>query len=327
MFRRLVALCLLSVGLAACGDSPADLTAGQAEGTWDYWVTEPATDADRLELLRRTRNIDPCALMPREALAEYGTVLRMFTTSPGSCTATLNSEEKREQTEFDLSVSVRNPGVPSHAPEASVRMVDGAEVTSVRDLDHLDDRFEDQILHRSCTVTAGFPSQVSLMLFSSNPLGTEPCPIAENVIDTALGEFGKEPVRGSSPDTARTVVDGIDPCAAAAALGVTVPAAQQSDWSCEFTYRDDEISVWYGYDWQSLTPDAPLFTVGPHPVHRVDEPGDDFVSRYGRIGPPLETAEEIGNMGPRLPTVNVMGKDADAVEDVVRQALLLVPAR
>lgn len=321
MLRRLGALCLLLVSLTACGGNPAGIATGQNPAIAEYWLTESATDADRLELLRRARTIDPCALLSREALAEFGTVLRMYTTSPSSCTATLNSDEIREQTEFRLSLSVRNPGVPSHAPDAAVRRVEGVEVTSVRDFDQLDEKLKDQVLHRSCTVTAGFPSQVSLMLFSSNPLGAEPCPIGGKVMDTALAEWKNEPARGSSPDTARTVLDGIDPCAVAGALGVSVPAAQQSDWSCEFEYRNDTVSLWYGYEWEGLTSGLPVFTVGSHPAYRTDEPGDDFVSYYGRLGPPIETTEEAGSMGPRRPTVTVMGKNREAVEAVAREAL------
>ncbi|WP_459545852.1 hypothetical protein [Nocardia sp. X0981] len=321
MLGRLVALCLLLGCLTACGTG-----AGDVRDAGGYRLTESATDTDRLELLRRARAVDPCALLPREVLAEFGTVLRVFNDAPSSCTATLDSDELRERTRFRLAFFVRDPGVPSHEEGAPVRMVDGAEVTTVRDLDRFGEEFADQLLERTCTVTAGFRSQMTFQLHNSNPLGTEPCPIGERIMDAALAAWKDEPPMGSSPDTALTVIDGVDPCAPAAALGVTVPADRQSMWSCEFDYHGDQISLNYRYLEENHTPGPPTFTVGAHRAYRVDEPGDEFVQYHGRIGSAIENAAEVGYMGPALPTVTVMGKDAVAVEEVVRRVFSLTPA-
>ncbi|WP_063128700.1 hypothetical protein [Nocardia fusca] len=321
MLRRLVASCLLLGCLTACGTGTGD-----DRNIDDFWLAESATDADRLELLRRARQIDPCALLPRDKLADYGTVLRVFNNAPSSCTATLNSDELSERTQFRVSFLVRDPGVPSHEPGVPTRMVDGVEVTTVRELDQLGEDYEDQLLERSCAVTAGFGSQLLLQIQNSNPVGTEPCPAGEQMMAAALEAWKDEPPLGSSPDTARTVIDGVDPCAPAAALGVAVPADRQSMWSCEFDYRGDQISLDYGYLAEKQTAGPPTFTVGAHEAYRVDEPGDDFVHYWGRIGPPIENADKVSYMGPALPTITVMGKDPATVEDVVRRAFSLTPA-
>jgi hypothetical protein len=321
MLGRLVALCLVLGSLTACGTGP-----GEVRDIDGYWLTRPATDADRLELLRRVREIDPCALLPRAKLAEYGTVLRVFNHAPSSCTATLDSDELRERTQFRLSFFVRGPSVPSHEDGVPVRMVDGVEVTTVRELDQFGEEYEDQLLERTSSVTAGFGSQMTLHLHNSNPLGTEPCPIGVQVMDAALEAWKDEPPLGSSSDTAPTVIDGVDPCAPAAALGVSVPEDRQSMWSCDFDYRGDQVSLDYGYLAETHTTGAATFTVGGHRAYRVDEPGDDLVHYWGRVGPPIENAEKVGYMGPALPTITVMGKDARAVEEVLRQAFSLLPA-
>lgn len=327
MFRRLVVLCLLMGTLAGCGGGNGDMPPGPASTLDAFWLTAPASDAGRPAVLRRARDIDPCALLPRDTLAGFGTVLRIHNTAPSSCTATLNSDETGERTEFDLGVLVRKPGVASHTEDVPVRMVDGVAVSSVRDLDHLvGGQREDQLVERSCTVTAGFGSQLSFMLFVSSPLGAEPCPLGEQVIASALTEMRNPPARGTSPDTARTVVDDAEPCAAATALGVTVPAAGESMWACDFDYRGDQISVSYAYDQEQMATGAPAFTVGSHPVYRIGEPGEDFAMVMGRIGPPIQTSEDVDFMGPRLPTVTVTGQDGAAVDEVVRQSLAGFPA-
>ncbi|MFI1459239.1 hypothetical protein [Nocardia carnea] len=144
MLRRFAALCLLVTCLTACGSDPTDRAAGQEPGAQNYWLTEPATDSDRLELLRRARGIDPCALLPRDALAEFGTVLRVFNHGPSRCTATLNSDDLSGRTQFRLLVSAREPGVPAHGAGTQVRTVDGVAVTTSRDLDQLGEDYRDQ---------------------------------------------------------------------------------------------------------------------------------------------------------------------------------------
>ncbi|MFI5717926.1 hypothetical protein [Nocardia sp. NPDC051750] len=320
MIGRLVALCLLLGCLTACGFGSGDVS-----NVDDYWLTESATDAERLELLRRARDVDPCALLPRENLAEFGTVLRVFNHGPSACTATLDSDEISERTQFRFFFFVRKPGVPAHVAGAPVRTVDGVEMTSVRELDQLGEEYEDQLLERTCVVTAGFPSLLTFKLHSSNPLGAEPCPVGEQVMHAALATWKAEPPMGSSPDTASTVVDEVDPCGPAAALGVTAPADRQSTWSCEFEYRGDRISLEYVYVAERYTMGPPTFSVGTHRAYRVDEPGDDLVRYYGRIGPPIENADKVGYTGPSLPTITVTGKDVAAVEDVVRRAFSLIP--
>ncbi|MFI1459238.1 hypothetical protein [Nocardia carnea] len=122
------------------------------------------------------------------------------------------------------------------------------------------------------------------------------------------------------------MIDGIEPCAPAVALGATVPAARRSLWFCEFDYHGDRIKLEYVFAGERLTLRAPAFTVGTHRAHRFDEPGDDLVIYWGRIGPPVENSSPVGSMGPSLPTVTVTGYDVAAVEDVVRSVVSMIPA-
>ncbi|MFI1459240.1 hypothetical protein [Nocardia carnea] len=287
MFRRLTVLCLLLACLTPCTTG----TTGRSPAGDAYWLPESATNADRMDLLRRARGVDPCALLPRESLGEYGEVLRVYNPGPSACTAEIASAKAGGRIRLDLEVAVRWAGVPEPEEKPS-RVIEGARVTS--DGDSVLETDEGRSQDRRCSVAAVFPSLATLAVNTSSPAGTEACPIGEQVMTNALHEWINQPAQGSSPDTVLTLVNDIDPCATATALGVTVSAAEQSMWSCIFTYNGHLVSLHYAYARKLSTPQPPDFGVGPYEVYRSDVIDSERTFFSSTIGPPMETAEIPG---------------------------------
>lgn len=312
-------LCLLLACLTSCSSE----TTGRSPDGDGYWLIASATDAERMELLRRVRGIDPCALLPREALAESGEVRRVYNLGPSACSAEVASAMSGGTIRFDLEIAVRWAGVPE-PDEKPGQVLEGARVTSAGSpvLDAGDGRGQD----RRCSVTAVFPSQATLAVNISSPADIEACPIGEQVMPAALRAWNDQPAQGISPDTVLTVVNNIDPCATATALGATVSAAEQTLWSCTFTHNGHLVSLHYAYAQKLATAQPPAFGVGPYQVYRAEVADSGRTFFNSTIGPPMETAEPANPLGPRLPEITAIG-DAASTEVVVRRALATLPGR
>ncbi|MEV0028256.1 hypothetical protein [Nocardia sp. NPDC050793] len=319
-FATVAAAAAVLVGVTSCQDDLPHAPAGSTE----YWSTAPRTDEQRWEVLRKIRAIDPCALVPRTELAKIEIVSSVDVRMPNWCEARIGPNEAGKGTALSWSLSIAPNGVeqPERGRTAKIGAV---TVGTVSDLDTNPD-LQGKLVERNCTASANFPSTAAVMIFVTTPLGTEPCPVAEAVLPTILAQLDKEPAHGTSPDTPRTVLLGSDPCAVANDLGVTPAVADQRDWKCSFPYRGETIEVRYTYDKERLIVQGePIFTVNGHPGYG-DPSADEFHSYNAIVGPPLPSSRPESFLGPKLPVVNVFGRDEAAVEEVLRRATGLFPA-
>lgn len=314
------AAAVVLLGVTACQEDLPPASAG-SEG---YWVTAPETDEQRWEVLRRVRAVDPCALIPRSELAKIDTVRWVDVRMPDWCEARMGSTESGKGTELSWTLSVAPNGI-GQSEHGRTTTIGAVTVDTVSDLDTNPD-LRDKLVQRNCTASASFPSTAAVMIFVTTPLGTEPCPVAEAVMPTIIAELDKEPPHGTSPDTPLTALLGRDPCAVANELGVTPAVADQRDWKCVFPYRGDEIEVRYTYDKEVLVVKGePIFTVNGH-LGYGDPDATELYSYNAIVGPVVPSAQPESFLGPMLPIVNVYGRDAAAVEEVLRRATALFPA-
>ncbi|WP_067832792.1 hypothetical protein [Nocardia lijiangensis] len=315
-----VAAVLVLLGVTACQD---DLPTAPA-GSSGYWSTAPQTDDQRWEVLRKVRAIDPCALVPRIELAKIDTVIWVDVREPDWCEAQMGSTESGKGTDLSWSLFVAPGGITPHESGRTTK-IGAITVGTVSDLDANPDH-QGKLVQRNCTVSASFPSTAAVMLFVTTPLGTEPCPVGEAVLPTLFAQLDKEPAHGTSPDTPGTVLLGRDPCAVANDLGVTTTVTEQRGWRCSFRYRDDDIEVEYTYEQEKLVVEGePIFTINGHPGYG-DPDATDFASYNAIVGPVVPSPKPESFLGPNLPVVNVFGRDAAVVEEVLRRAVALFPA-
>ncbi|WP_416566116.1 hypothetical protein [Nocardia testacea] len=321
MLRRLVVVCLLLGCLTACEAGPSLIT-GQNSPVGDYWLTEPATDADRLELLRRARNIDPCAVLQHEVLAELGTVLSIHNSGATGCNATVGTAGSSAQGTYQITALVNGDSDPVYGPNATVAEVDGITLMTQRDVDITGGQ-EDDFTVRSCWMHAVLPSKLTFILHTTTPAGTDPCAHGKDLLWATMSEWNREPPQGSSPDTELTVVTGADPCAVLPLLGVTTPADEQYLWACEFVYRDITINLSYRHQAKGARPEQQIDRVGTHPIYH-DRVGDEVVY-YAELGPPMANSDPSSVLGPVSPTLAVSGTDPAVVDEVLRRTLSLFP--
>ncbi|MEV0341266.1 hypothetical protein AB0H49_19785 [Nocardia sp. NPDC050713] len=314
------AAAVVLLGVTSCQDDLPPTPTGSS----GYWSTAPQTDEQRWELLRKIRAIDPCALIPRSELTKIDTVRWVDVRRPDWCEARMGSTEAGKGTELSWSLLVAPNGIKQSEPGRTTT-IGAVTVGTLSDLDANPD-LQDQLVQRNCTASASFPSTAAVMIFVTTPLGTEPCPVAEAVIPTILAQLDKEPAHGTSPDTPLTALLGRDPCAVANELGVPLAVADQREWKCSFPYRGDDIEVQYTYDKEALVVKGePIFTINGH-LGYGDPDATELHSYNAIVGPVVPSAQPESFLGPKLPVVNVYGRDGAVVEEVLRRATALFPA-
>lgn len=322
MLRRLVVVCLLLGCVAAC-DAGASLISRQSSPVSDYWLTEPTNDADRLELLRRARNIDPCALLPHSVLKDIGTVMSIHHPGGTGCTATVAVAGSDANSTFRIAALVSGDSGSPYSPNATVTEIDGITVATQRDVDLVDGSREDHLTRRSCWMRAVLPSDLVFLLDTTTPAGTDPCAHGKEILWAVMSEWSREPALGSSPDTELTVVAGADPCAVLPLLGVTTPASNQYLWACNFVYRDVSMHLSYMHLTEGARPEQQVDREGTHPIFH-DRVGDEVVY-YAELGPPMANSDPTSVLGPVHPTLIVSGTDPAVVDDVLRRTISLFP--
>ncbi|MFE5477320.1 hypothetical protein ACFQ9R_16585 [Nocardia sp. NPDC056541] len=326
LWRRCAVAAAVMIGLTACqeelpGHRPVTpIEAASAMPA--YWKTAPTSDDQRLELLRRLRAIDPCALIPRTDLAKIGTLLAVENDGPNKCEATFDSTESGKGTSVSWAIGVAPTGYGWG--QSRREEVDGITVGVLRDLDN-GPQVEGQ-LDRSCLATAAFANTTTLPVHVRTPLGTEPCPAAQSALARAMGGLAAEPAQGTSPDTPRTALHGKDPCEVATALDTAVTVLDLRIWSCQFTFRGAAIDVDYGYEARGYADTGKsLFTVNGHTGYGPSDDTSEYVSYTAIVGPSLPgPGSEL--MGPAVPTIRVFGTDRAALESVLRSTTELFPA-
>lgn len=313
MIRRLGMVAVLSIAVTACG-------AGKSAEPGGFWFTAPQNDQQRSEVLQRVRNLDPCALISKPALAKIGSIRSMENHDPTSCDVELGSSEAYKGTSVDWSVvvaGVKNSG------KGRTETIGGVPVTFLSDADS--GMPTDQLVQRTCAVTVRYPSHAAVMMHLDGPLGTDACETAKSLVPQLISEFANEPQQGTvSP---RTVLTGADPCAVLPKVNATADPDDRREDKCDFDYRGDAVTVRYEYEQQKLIRGSQQADfAGNHEVYM--EPASDpdgYVTYTTVLGPELGSPAPGDFLGPRRPVVTVTGKNADALAEVTRQVLTLFP--
>ncbi|WP_431953129.1 hypothetical protein [Nocardia lijiangensis] len=320
MLRRLLLVAALSLTAVGCQNAPAPDSAA----TGGFWSTAPQTDGQRLEMLRRARNIDPCALLPNRKLGEFGAVVSVDNTQPSTCKAIVGSAEPGQGTTLLWHVVAPPTTIPWEDKDATIEQLGDVTVSLLDDRNLMTDAQIREQGNHTCYAEARFPATAEFWLDVHSPIGGEPCAVARSLVRTALAEWRIEPPHGTSPVTARSMLTGHDPCAVAPALGISVPAGEQQLHKCEVTHRGSTVVISYEYqDASPAGPGEPSFMVGPRPVHEVATAGETRVYT-APVGPPLRPAVTGPALPNRIPIVSAVGKP-DAAHDVLQRLLPMFP--
>ncbi|MEV6275074.1 hypothetical protein [Nocardia sp. NPDC051832] len=284
-----------------------------------FWLTAPQTDQQRVELLRRARNIDPCALIPRAALGETGPVDTVFSAGPQTC------EAKVGVSDTSLGRLVRwwlsGPKSTPVTDKGVTKQIDGVTVLLSNNLDADPEWQPNPRVATTCTVSARFPSTIGLALSVDMPAGTDPCVAGESLIRTALSEWKNEPQQGVSPDTSKTVLTGADPCAVVPRLGVSESVGDVHLEQCSFRFQGDDIRLDYEYESEDLVTSDDSYTIGDRPIYRKAVQG--FLFYDAPVGPAVK-----GSGGqyrsPLVPVIALSGTNQAALDEVMRQTQALL---
>ncbi|WP_216898376.1 hypothetical protein [Nocardia alni] len=320
MYRTLALIGALLFGIVGCGtgNGPTPTSSPSDSGFW----TTPHPAADSVQIENRIRQIDVCALIPRETLNSLGSVRTVGDTNLSTCDAQLGSAEDYKGTDVQWSdvFSTR----PIAVPKGTQQTVGAVTYTYQADRDGLPAAQFAQLVQRTCTATARFVSGAALMMFVDTPLGTEPCPVAQRLLPDAMRAWTAEPKQGASPATAHSVLLGADPCAIQTRLGVPATQSVHNPWECDFRYHNQDVILRYEYRQQnSLTSDATAIPDGPHTIYRATPaPDQDGYWGYNSpVGPAIEPQAPSDFTGPYLPNVYVSSKSDTVSQDVIRQAI------
>ncbi|WP_225732488.1 MULTISPECIES: hypothetical protein [unclassified Nocardia] len=313
MVRLVVLVAALLATAVACGNGEA---AQPTSAPVDFWDTAPQNDQQYWEVYKRARAIEPCALIPRAELAKLGTVRSVVVTGPESCAAQLDSVK--------LGGSVRAQWralagtVEENGRVGTTKRIEDTTATVVADKDT---RADKQIPagERACTVSAKFPAHAGVSLAVTVPGGVEPCPVAETLTRTAVLAW-KQQLRQDDPyPTVHTVLNGADPCAVTAHLGVTVKPDRQQLYVCALPYGGTEYAVLYEYQAQRAIENGIPIQIGDRTVFRHESNGAVYFE--AQVGPPFADGED----GPQVPAVWVGGKDEQSLGQIMYQLLGMFP--
>ncbi|MCP2317163.1 hypothetical protein APR12_002503 [Nocardia amikacinitolerans] len=317
MLRRLLLVGAIALTAAGCQSEPATNSAAATEPVVgaDFWSKIPQDDQQRDEVLRHTRRIDVCALLPRETLGQltaFGALRAVENDQPTACNAALGPAGYGEGTALKWSTNA----LPDPFPQdrGTVRQLGDVTTWTVASEQH-------------CSVTAKFPAGVGVYLDIETKTPTDLCAAIEGLVPGILDRWRSAPPQGTSPDTVRTALHGADPCAVRGKLADTVEfGIKRTLNGCAFTYRAEEVILSYENRNRSvLTAAATTLTLDGHNVYRSNPSGDnDPIRSYNApVGPELPQAEPAGMFGPPVPIVSVLAESDDVAKEVMRQTLSL----
>ncbi|MFD3703945.1 peptidase [Nocardia sp. NPDC058658] len=281
----------------------------------EFWSKVPQNQQQRDEVAQATRQVDVCALLPRETLAGLGEV-KSVTVGLDSCRAVLGSDKAGEGSTLTWHATLLSE--VSSGGKGFVRPIGDATVRTIPDRDTGEPR--------ACGATAQFPSSAAFYLGLSTP-GKNPCTVADELIPGMLDRWRQSPPQGTSPDTAPTVLLGADPCTVRTKLPDTVPDDEQRLTQCLFGYRGEKITVSYEYRVPDyLAANSTEDHIDGRTVHRSVSVYDNTIPIYtAAVGPELPA--ESTAFGRRIPVVEVVAKTDDVAKDVMSKALTLFPQR
>ncbi|MDO3645782.1 peptidase [Nocardia mangyaensis] len=280
----------------------------------EFWSTPATTEEQRAMVAQATRQVDVCALLPRDVLDELDHV-HSVTVGLDSCRAILDTDQPGQGTTLTWhstlldSLGSSGRGTTKQFGDASVRLVPDRDAGEPR----------------SCGATARFPSGAAFYLGLSTPPGQNPCEVADGLMPGMLDRWRESPPQGTSPDTVSTVLLGADPCEVRERLEGTAETGEQRLTTCLFTYRGERVTVSYEY----RVPDylgarGTEERIDDHPVYRSVSIYDSRIPMFTTaVGPELPA--DSTQFGTRIPVVEVVSVTDDVGRDVMGQVLTLFP--
>ncbi|MFD3506621.1 peptidase [Nocardia sp. NPDC058666] len=325
MYRRMMLAAALLL-CAACGSDDAGKPPDYAKlppppppvipaQPPEFWSQVPQNQQQRDEVAQATRQVDVCALLPRETLAKVGEV-KSVTVGLDSCRAVLGSDKPGEGSTLTWHATLLSSA--STSTKGFVRQIGDVTARTIPDRDTGEPR--------ACGATAQFPSSAAFYLGLSTP-GKNPCTVADELLPGMLDRWRQSPKQGTSPDTAPTVLLGADPCTVRTKLADAVPDDEQRLTQCLFSYRGEKITVSYEYRVpEYLAANSTEDHIDGRTVHRSVSVYDSSIPIYtAAVGPELPA--ESTAFGRRIPVVEVVAKTDDVAKDVMGKALTLFPER
>lgn len=321
MNRRLVLAAALLLCCAACGDDDAGESSTEAVPPApvipapppEFWSQPATTEQQRATVAQAARQIDVCALIPRDTLSTLAEI-HDVTVGLDSCRAVLGSAAPGEGTTLTWHATL----LPDLTPGRGVsKNLGDVQIRLVPD--------RDEGMPRSCGATAHFPAGAAFYLGLTTPPGQDPCAVADGLLPGMLDRWRAAPPQGTSPDTVATVLLGADPCAVRAKLAGTVDSGKQRLTACLFHYRGEDITVSYEYRVPAyLAARSTEEKIGDRTVHRSVSVYDSRIPMYtAAVGPELPT--ESTAFGTRLPIVEVTAATDDVARDVMGHILAIFP--
>ncbi|MEV0684348.1 peptidase [Nocardia sp. NPDC050378] len=282
----------------------------------EFWSQVPRDRAEREKVAQATRQVDVCAILPREALEPLGSI-ESVTVGLDSCRAVLHSDSPGEGTTLTWHATLL-PGLTAGG-RGRTSPIGDVTVRLVPDRDAGEPR--------SCGVTAHFPAGAAFYLGLSTRPGTDPCTVADELVPGMVRRWRESPAQGTSPDTVPTVLLGADPCAVRTKLIDTVDDDEQRLTQCLFGYRGQRITVGYEYRVpEYLAANSTEEHIDGRIVHRSVSVYDSSIPLYtAAVGPELPPESTV--FGRRIPIVEVVAATDDVARDVMAAALTLFPSR
>lgn len=316
MYRTFTLVAAVLLAAVGCGDETGTGTpaAPVAPGPPPEFWSAPADNPQRqAAVAQATREIDVCALLPRDVLDDLGLGdIQSVTVGLDSCRAALGETTAGEASTLTwhttlLPTLTPSRGISKQLGDVSVLLVPG------RDNDP-----------RACGATARFPSGAAFYLGLSVP-GRDSCAIADSLLPGMVERWRQSPGQGTSPDTVTTVLLGADPCAVRAKLTGTADTDQVRLTQCLFGYRDETVTVVYEYRVpEQVAARGTEEEIADRAVFRSTSLYDNTIPIYSAaVGPELPSGST--SFAPRVPVVAVTSATDDVARQVMAEVLTLFP--
>lgn len=304
MLRRLAIIAAVVVGGVGCQQQSASAPVDE------IWFTPAVSEAEVSEVFQRIRNVDPCALVPRSALEEHGTVdeVRIGGQTINGCRARLDAGGSAVEAVWSLAWAPAGSAVDEtrRVGEAKVEVLSPEDLGSTAE-------------PKQCWLTAEFPSMTQIALTVEAPSPVDTCAVGNALIDTAIEQLPNSPGYGTSPDSVRTVLTGADPCEALPKLAATpLPVHDyQVAQICRFGTPDAPTAIEYGYQTVDEIQHDETITIDKRTVYVGRVGGGQFIGYTFAVGQELP--------GGALPVITVLGKNQPEVERARDQLMTMYP--
>ncbi|MEU1980897.1 peptidase [Nocardia sp. NPDC019395] len=314
MNRTLMLVAAVLVAAVGCGNGTGtDDTRSPAapRPPAAFWSAPADTPQQQAAVAQATREIDVCALLPRDTLGDLGLGdIQSVTVGLDSCRAGLgNAGEATTLTWHTTLLPALTPsrGISRQLGDVSALLVPG------RDGDP-----------RACGATVRFPAGAAFYLGLSVP-NRDSCAVADGLLPGMVDRWRQSPPQGTSPDTVITVLLGADPCAVRAKLTGTADTDQRRLTQCLFRYRDETVTVAYEYRVpEQVTTRGTEEKFGDRTVFRSTSLYDSSIPIYSAmVGPELPSGSTA--FVPRVPVAEVTSATDDVARQVMSEVLTLFP--